>query len=598
MQSKIFTQLLFVILVLGILPATAQTPFFEEHFSDEATALADWTSGGFNEGSVTWTWSSNPSYGGYGVSFAAPTASDGFMVYDSDANGFNLHAVTLTSPAIDCSDASNVYLELYSQYVYYLWNVFSGDEEIGTISRVELGVSTDGENFTYQDILTDIEPIERFTGGERLVINIPDAIGQETVYLQFRWNGYYEYWWAIDDIALYETEPVLTNDLAIFNHGLPSSYFIPLSQVDSLRFIGMAENKGADPQTNVRMRVSVLDPNDALIYQDSSESTDMLAATALDTFEIEQGFLPETIGNYFVFQTVRADENDDFGADNRKIFNFQVTEDLFGVDNNLVQNATQPSEFNSDYWEAGSYYYTPHGTGYEAYKAQFMIFSPENAHIGETVNIQLYKWNNNDDFQISDNELELIGFTTYTFSDDDTFFQLIDAPLYQDDGETIGYPLQDSSEYILTISLPKPTETLNYSMPYVYHRVLYDYGAIVRNGDDWFSGGFGPEIAFVLRMGVREITTIATKEPQLDDSRINAFPNPTKDWYRIDLDLENASPVQLQLMSIAGQTVIQREYTTMQRDRIDLDVSDLPAGAYLVKIRTEEGVKTLKMNKQ
>ena len=51
-------------------------------------------------------------------------------------------------------------------------------------------------------------------------------------------------------------------------------------------------------------------------------------------------------------------------------------------------------------------------------------------------------------------------------------------------------------------------------------------------------------------------------------------------------------------MNIAGQVVLQREYTSLQRDRIDLDVSDLAAGAYLVKVHTQEGVKTLRVTKQ
>jgi hypothetical protein len=594
MQSKIFTQLLFVMLVLGILPATAQTPFYEEDFGDEATATSEWVSGGVNEGTETWKWSMDPNFGGFGVNFAAPTASNGFMVFDSDTNGRRLHAVTLTSPAIDCSDRANVWLEMYTQYVYFVWNTNSGDDDIGVISRVELGVSTDGENFVYQDILTDAEPNDVFTGGQRVVVNIPDAAGQETVYLQIRWNGFFEYWMGVDDVALYESEPVLTNDLTIYDHRLPATYYTPLSQVDSMFFIGVGENIGADPQTNVDMRVTILDPDDNLVYQDSSEATAMLAAGAIDTFTIENGFLPESIGTYFAFQSVRGDEDDDFAANNRKIFTFRVTEGLFGVDDNLVQSIAQPAELDGDFWEGGSYFYTPRGNGYEAHNAQFMVWSPENAHIGETVSILLYRIVSDDDGDFDDEDLEVVGFTTYTFTDDDTNFTLIDAPLYQDDGETIGYALADSAEYLLTLTLPE-----DIYIPFTYRNLVYpfDIGSVVKNGE-WFLGGFGPEIAMVVRMGIREMEDVAAKEPQLPDSRINAFPNPTRDWYRIDLELENPSPVQLQLMSITGQSVLQREYTNLQRDRIDLDVTDLPAGVYMVKVRTEEGVKTLKMTKQ
>ena len=100
MQSNFFTQCFILLLVLGALPATAQTPFWTETFSDEATSLANWTSGGENPGPENWKWSSDPSSAGF-FNFAAPTASTGYMLFDSDANGLNEHAVTLTSPVIE-----------------------------------------------------------------------------------------------------------------------------------------------------------------------------------------------------------------------------------------------------------------------------------------------------------------------------------------------------------------------------------------------------------------------------------------------------------------------------------------------------------------
>ena len=40
--------------VIGILPVTSQTPFWTETFSDETSALTNWTPGGTNNGTEIW----------------------------------------------------------------------------------------------------------------------------------------------------------------------------------------------------------------------------------------------------------------------------------------------------------------------------------------------------------------------------------------------------------------------------------------------------------------------------------------------------------------------------------------------------------------
>lgn len=582
MQSKIFTQFILIILALGTLPAVAQEAFFTENFADQAASLANWTSGGTNEGSETWKWSSNPALGGF-FNFAAPTAANGFMYFDSDANGLNEHAVTLTSPAINCSGKAAVFLELFAQYVYYIYD----------FSQVEIGVSTDGTNFVYRDILTGVEPGYVFATAQRVVVELPEAINQSTVYVQIKWTGFFEYFLNIDDISLYETSPILANDLTIFDVREPATYTTPISQVDSMFFLALSENIGADPQTNAHLRLTILDPDQSQVFQDSSEKTTMLAAGALDTFVVEQGFVPETVGTYFAIHTVAADEDDGFPSDNRQFVTFEVSEDLYAADDEDLQNVAAPAELSSDFWEGGNLYYVKNGEEYEAANAQFMVWSDGESHIGKTATILLYKVVEDNNAGFDNNDVELVSFTAYQFGPDDGNFELIQTPLLQDDGFTEGVPLEDSTDYILLLSLPE-----DIAIVYTYRNVLYDVSSVVRNGSDWFLGGFTGPISLVVRMGIRPKTVSAAPEPELADSRISSFPNPAKDFYRIDLDLESTSAVQVQLMNMAGQVIQKREYTALQKDRIDLDVSDLATGAYLVKVRTDEGVKTLKLTKQ
>lgn len=594
MQSNIFTRSLTFALMLGVLPMMAQTPFFTETFNDEATARAAWTFDGENEGPETWEWTNDPGWSGSNFSaFGAPTATDGFFYFDSATNGLNNsnHVMTMTSSAIDCSGQDQVFLEMYTQYVYYFYDrVLFGDP------NVEIGVSTDGTNFVYQSILLEVDPIDYYESVQRITLALPDAINQPNVYIQLRWTGNREFFLNVDDIALFNTDPILGNDLRLDHAYIPPAFATPLSQVDSIFFLGLGTNIGADPQTNVRFRSTVLQiqgENVSQVYQDSSESTNMLMSGERDTLFIEEGFLPTTPGSYVAVQTLVSDEDDDFFPNNRDFFEFVVTNRTFANDDGQFNwPPLLPAEISDNFWEAANLYYVPNGNGYEADTIRFMFFADDDVHIGQDGTVLLYKIEEDDDPAFTSDDLVNVGFNNFQFTAEDEIFSMKSVELLREDGFTPGVPLEDSTEYIAMVSVPDDVWIM-----YSYRDIQPNQiASLIREGGEL--SRFDPELAFFLRMTIREAEPNAVTEPELDDARINSFPNPAKDFYRIDLDLESSSAVQLQLMTMTGQTILQREYTALQRDRIDLDVSQLAAGAYLVKVRTEEGVKTLKFTKQ
>lgn len=593
MQSNFFTRLLTFALLLGVVPMLAQTPFYTEDFDDEAAATAAWTVGGENEGTLNWTYSSNPSWMGNNFfPFGAPTADNGFFYFDSNGNDFQAsnHVVTLTSPSIDCSGQSGVFLEMYTQYLYYFYDrVLFGEP------NVEVGVSVNGGDFLYQSILEDVDATDTYISVQRVTLPLADAIGQADVRIQIRWTGNWEYFMNVDDIALYDVDPILANDLEIDDVWVPSAYATPLSQIDSIFFIGTASNIGADPQTNVRMRTTVLQSTDSgfnQVFRDSSESLNMLDAGIVDSLILlENGFLPTESGTYLVSQTLVADETDDFSPNNQDFFEFVVSTRTFANDDNQTNwPPLLPAEVTEDFWEGGNLFYVKNGQGYEADSIHFNFFSENNAHVGQSGLVNLYKIVEDDNPLLTSDDLVSVGFNNFEFTAEDQIGRFKSVALTSD-GLNEGVMLEDSTEYIAMVSLPS-----NVWFFYSYRDIIYEIASVIRNGDDL--SRFSPELAMMIRMSIREAQPDAVKEPQLDDARINSFPNPAKDFYRIDLDLENTSAVRLELTNTAGQMIMQREYTALQRDRIDLDVSDLAVGTYFVKVRTEEGVKTLKFVKQ
>jgi len=188
------------LLALGWQGAFAQT-FWTETFSDQASSTTNWVTGGTNDGPNSWEWTNVVNAGAWQPgNFGAPTASSGYMWFDSDVNGDFAHDITLTgtgNPA-NCTGKSDVHLKFYT-----LFRIFSA------IYNGQVGVSTDGVNFTYytvpefQGLNGASAATDRFEGWVDLDVS-GQVDGAAQVWVQFRWAGQYEYYWKVDDIELYE----------------------------------------------------------------------------------------------------------------------------------------------------------------------------------------------------------------------------------------------------------------------------------------------------------------------------------------------------------------------------------------------------------
>ncbi len=191
--TKSFAALLLVL--AGFNQSFAQA-FWSETFSDQAVATANWVNGGTNAGPEDWVWTNDPFAGFMDPAIPAlgsPTASSGFFIFNSDANGEFDHDVTLTGVGVpaDCSGKSDVRVRFYTQYIHFTETAVA-----------QLGVSTDGTNFTYKNILTDVPANAIFD--DWVEVDLPEADGQPQVWLSFRWIGNYEYHWKFDDIEMFE----------------------------------------------------------------------------------------------------------------------------------------------------------------------------------------------------------------------------------------------------------------------------------------------------------------------------------------------------------------------------------------------------------
>jgi len=134
--------------------------------------------------------------------FGSPSVADGYFYFNSDANGqAKAHDVFLTGngKTVDCTGKTGVTLSFYYQYA-----------DASELTRAQVGISTDGTNFTYHTVLGGI-PYDGLGEGYADV-SIPEADNQPKVWIRFRWTGNWDYHWKIDDLSMSsEAAPVACN---------------------------------------------------------------------------------------------------------------------------------------------------------------------------------------------------------------------------------------------------------------------------------------------------------------------------------------------------------------------------------------------------
>lgn len=213
------------------------TPFFYEDF---ALGLpAGWQAIDNAGNGVNWSYTTTGifNYGTYpgwdSLSVTNTTASNGYMIYDSDASNGSVGGenADMITDAIDCSLHSNVHLMFNELFVHFA--------ETATVS-----VSTDGSTWTQVfDATAGLAQNDGTPNPTLVDLDITSiAANQVTVYVKFNFTGDYDYFWMVDDITLYEqvgTDAMLSSILA------PTNSCSLLTGTDSIQ-VSIYNNGGTD----------------------------------------------------------------------------------------------------------------------------------------------------------------------------------------------------------------------------------------------------------------------------------------------------------------------------------------------------------------
>ncbi len=92
-----------------------------------------------------------------------------------------------------------------------------------------------------------------------------------------------------------------------------------------------------------------------------------------------------------------------------------------------------------------------------------------------------------------------------------------------------------------------------------------------------------------------ESKLVSGTEETLKNLSMAVFPNPANDVLNISLDAANQQTVGISLVSVDGQLMGERKFSLQGKNTMQLQVGQLPAGFYFVKVSTDEGVMVRKV---
>lgn len=582
----------------GLVGTTAQTPaargtaFWSQDFSG-GSIPAGWTNVDVGTTGatppVTFVWSNDPAAVapaalGYQPSstFNATTASNGYLWANSDrglpAAPPTNHITRLTTTAINCSGQPTVQLT---------FNALIGVFDLAARDYAVIRVSTDLNNWTtytaFPCLVTGAAapPCSRWSANpQEVVIDIsPTAANQSSVYIQWQWEGGWEYFYAIDDVqlsSLPDYERKLENVyMSHVGEGL-EYHRIPQAQLGPDFILGAeVTNQGALPQTNLVISATVTGP------ASFSASTNVGTLNPGETATMEEtAALPASmpVGEYTVTFSVSSDQNalENNPANDTFVRKFRIDNDKYALDGigvhpAAIANTTSLGSNSFIDGEDGLHLLTFFAIDVptQVYGLEALLANP-----GTSANAQV-----------------IMAIHTTANIDADN----VNAPVAETDfitisaanisagtvtGGFLGGPVTlQPGGYYAGIAL--------YSNGGAAHvRVLDDIAVIQPGGAGLIyypagadAGIYGNGNAHAIRLGLSP--SIGIEERKLDN--VSMYPNPTNGVLWINTG-DNAN-YEVEVRNLLGGLV----FTTRFAGTSSIDLNDLARGVYTVRVSNDKG---------
>lgn len=491
------------------------------------------------------------------------TAANGYALINSDAagSGQTQNATIVTAAAIDCSGKPNVSMVFqqstrHFQELYYV--VVSADG---------------GATWTDFQVNTSMAVNTNSANPALAQVNISSvAANQANVKIGFRYVGAYDWFWAVDDVQLVETD---NYDLASTGYywGVEGTwgprlpyYQTPIAQINPIHFAGLIENKGAMTQSDVTFSAAIASASYA-----GTSPQGALAPNQADTFDIAATFLPAaSVASFTVTGMANSGQTDANTADNAApALAFATTQTTFARDAQVVQ--------------AGSY---NQGQGYEMGNIFDVTANQTLTGVDvfvaatSTANCQIYGLLYSIDAGTGDFVYaQPTALHTVTSGELGT---MITLPL------SASYPLLAGNSYLLVVGSygdGGATDDFVVGTSGISEAQTTFYLDGNENTGTWYYSTSTP----MVRMNFSTSLSVSENTANVD---VNVYPNPVVGEATIEVNGAVASTITV--VDLAGKVV----YTTNATEgtsKVSFSTANFSAGVYTVNVATSAGTVTKKM---
>ncbi len=604
--------------------------------------LNDWTTEGFTadancanpvaNDNAKWEWDANgATKGAFSSSrgkpnIMSPSIANGAAVFDSDykdngGNGNNTgkgpaptHQLGyLTSPVFSCKDHHSVVVRFNHHRLNFYSDFYLEVTNDGGVTWNTIDLNDDGfavNRITHTFSANDAATVE--------MIDISKyAADKDNVQIRFKICGNY-YYWVIDDVYVMEQ---VEDNIVLGDCFYPSTQYarpgMSLSN-DTAFFSCYVANVGTANNDSVNVTAILLDfDNRTPVF--STEKT--VAIASGDTLRID-------FDDYFITKDLAVDKN---YAIIYRLNNADAntTDNFYGQfmvinDGAEYQKLNKELRANTGYRPTSAEGYAfglPFQTGdagqdYLVKSVEVGIVGAGNA-LAEPDNVveaYLLEFNENDpyfnienffggDFSSIDIENDfysVVGYGVKPLTDGVENWSLFTIPMENDVDPDQPLRLESNKLYVLAMNVVQTTSDNIWVLFSLNNLEMHNFENIFPKAQlsyitytDTWRGAFNNVNTPPFCTIELEHDPIATKQPELPESAVNVSPNPAVDKFVVEYSFKEATSGELVLTTNDGKVINRRPLNNVQSGVETYRASEMPAGQYLMNVKTKIGSRTV-----
>lgn len=584
------------------LAKTTAAPFETDDFSSGSpNSLPTGWSAGSVLGNGTWQWTSVSATGQYNIgAINSTTASNGWMIYDSDTIGLNTGNATvlegwLQSPSYNCSGHATVQVSFEEHFRNFNDSCYVQVSTNGGASFTNFSVAANNALSS-----TSFLPSNPYNAR----VNISSvAANQANVIIRFLYKydgpagGGYN--WLIDDFALSELDPVefAADQAGVVmidgTGGFTSFGAIPTQFIDTLfPVVAISNNGSTTPNATV---TSEIFRGTTSVYNESVTLTSLATGT-VDSIVDFPDYVTNSVGNYTAAFSVSSTGDVD-NSNNIDTSYFDVTDSVYHRIGQFLRSSYyihRPSSNANGESAAsiGTFFTVPVGKS-DTLKAVSVAFDDATSPGSELI-VRIYKLVSSGTSGQYDEIASTIQ-KPLTAAEISTTTQIRYAYFPMD--PSFGSFIMDEGDYAVVVMgnnvAANNTVLLMTSDLTTPPALNYLHGVYDTSLNDGVTG-FGGASNLPFRIDASPLVRLHMQQGPLSVNDVNniqivgdVFPNPANSSVSMAFSLKQASEVNVSVVNTLGQVVKSTSVGVVnanQRKEVAISTSDLAPGVYMYTI--------------